>query len=346
MSIDLEYFRAINDDHDDTSYKENQLYYLHDVIDSNFNRNIDYYKGELNEKDCDFLIIDKQNSHIQKEVKTKSHVPLNLGDIVHVYNTRYMIIEVDANRDKLNQGLAEQVNYNLKWIEKSDSKDILCSSYCIMGNATQYNSGEYDGKQMTVGTSQQQVMLPSNQHTNRIKRSQRFLIGKAIDNMIAYRVSTVDHVTLNYGEKGIVKLMLEEDTIDRNKDNLELGIADYYNNKNIDPISPAPSKYQVELVSPDQVTIGEDIEVSLVVKNESGEVVDDSVYDEFEISYELNRVDFMRTQFRNTRKSVQLSIHEDYSIDYLPSSVIFKVVRKLNSDVMYTRTVSIVSLFG
>lgn len=248
--IDLSYYKAINNDAKDTSRKENRLYHLHKWFDEDFDKSPDYHEEALlNGFITELLVIDKENYPKTKYVKSKSDQPLLVGDIVEVYGKTYMITDVDGNTEKLNQGKMEETTWFLTWIghNKKTGKNELCDSHCLIQNATQYNSGEYDSKYITIGTSQFAVFLPAVEETIQIYKGQRFLISKNKENPIAYKVSSIDHATYNYTEKGLIRLMLEEDTLNHQVDNLDLMIADYWIDKDnkisyLDekPIIPSP----------------------------------------------------------------------------------------------------------
>ena len=196
MSIDIDYFKKVNNRYGFTR-KEKYLNDYHRIYDNNFDKTVDFNIGLLNGIATEMLIIDKENYPTFKYIKTKSNQKLYIGDVVYPYgveNDCFLITNVDTNSEKINQGELTVTNWNIKWIGLNhDTKMKEIKSYpCIIGNATQYNSGEFDGRLAVIGSSQFEVRLPCTVDTISIVRGQRFLIGKNEEEPIAYKVSSLD----------------------------------------------------------------------------------------------------------------------------------------------------------
>lgn len=90
-----------------------------------------------------------------------------------------------------------------------------------------------------------------NEHTSKIQRGKRFIIGGE-----AFKVIDYDSVS----DKGIVNLSFESDQIDPATDNIELGIANYYSNL---------ADYSISILNGEftSIEVNQSLQLSAQVKN-------------------------------------------------------------------------------
>lgn len=158
--------------------------------------------------------------------QTLNDTPIEVGDIIFYSKTReYFICTESFNVDDIHyQGKFTLCNWILKWQDKNGK---ILAYPCYVINATQYNSGEQSTRQYTIGSSQHMIKLPCDENTVRIRTPQRFMLDKNFDDPITYQVTQNDTTTYNIGSKGIVLVTVLETPINRDTDNIELGICDY-----------------------------------------------------------------------------------------------------------------------
>lgn len=156
---------------------------------------------------------------------------VNVGDILYNKKTKeYYICMENFDIDEINhEGKLTLCNWILKWQDKVTGNIFEYPCYII--NATQYNSGETDNRQFqigfTVGSSQHIIFLPYDENTVLIDNPMRFFLDRNTVKPTAFAVTQNDTISYNIGEKGIVRITVTEDVI-RDKDNIELGICDYF----------------------------------------------------------------------------------------------------------------------
>jgi len=200
-----------------------------------------------------------QSSGVTAKVQLLIESTINVGDIIYdtVKKEYWMCTEMFNINNVHNQGKITLCNWLLKW---QTTDGTMLSYPCIVINNAQ-RLGEEDGKFFTLGNSQRTIKLPFDEHTVLLRstdsKKQRFFLDKHPTSPMPFKVTDNDTTTYNYGDKGLVVLKVEQDQLNLETDNVELGICDY-----IKPTLP-----------PDPV----DPEVPIVVVNISSDVIDDEV---------------------------------------------------------------------
>lgn len=149
---------------------------------------------------------------------------IHIGDYLYQKNTKqYWICTELYNENEIHlRGLLTECNWFLKW-QRPDG--TILEYPCQDMNSTQYNSGEYSDKVMTLGSSQHMLTLQANSDTISLCTPQRFFVS--LDYSIPYVVTQNDSTTLHFGENGLVRITVTQDEI-HDDDNQELGICDYF----------------------------------------------------------------------------------------------------------------------
>lgn len=148
------------------------------------------------------------------------------GATVEWMDNHWLVIEKDANTEVYAKAKMRQCNYLLKWI---DNGRIL-ERWCIIEDGTKYLTGEYGDKDFIVmrGDSRVSMILPLDDDTLKLNRTNRFLIDDYFDDRVmAYRLTKPFKLGGSYGENGVLAFVLVECNTE-DDDNLELHIADYY----------------------------------------------------------------------------------------------------------------------
>lgn len=148
----------------------------------------------------------------------------NIGNIVTYNDAKYIILRADADDDVYTRGYMERCNWQLKW---QDETGKIVSYDCEVLTASQYNSGEYAIKTVTIGSNQFAIYLPLNEDTIKLQADKRFFIDNNTINPTPYRLTRVDTVSSSYYGVGCVSLIVTQDQLNAETDNIELGICDY-----------------------------------------------------------------------------------------------------------------------
>lgn len=159
---------------------------------------------------------------------TQIDTPVYTGDIFYdsKNDTYWICTEAYLKSDINYEGTMTLCTWILRW--QNDKGDIF-NYPCFIANATQYNSGEQQRKQIVVGSAQLHVKLPYDKNTVCIKNPQRFYIDRNTESPSVYKTTDNDTVSFANGSQGLVKLTVEEDEENLATDRVDLGICDYIN---------------------------------------------------------------------------------------------------------------------
>jgi hypothetical protein len=163
------------------------------------------------------------NSDIsKKKIIMKPGQYLSQGEIINWENKKWLCTKIDQQETYYNKGFLQFCNYELKWININGE---IVSSWCVIEDRESFMEGIEESKYVIVGDSYYLIILPRNSETLKIRRNDRFLISRNIDNPIGYKVTKVND-TYRYG---LIILNVQEQggelSVD---DNATLMIADYY----------------------------------------------------------------------------------------------------------------------
>ncbi|OMD67467.1 hypothetical protein BSK50_30285 [Paenibacillus odorifer] len=139
------------------------------------------------------------------------------GDVVrHNYIDHLVMLRPQYNQ-MYQKSKIEMCNINLKWV---DGEGIVQSHPSVYYFNARSNFGVEEGKVMTLPDGRRQTVVQRNEHTVKLKRDKRFIIGGE-----AFKVIDVDYVS----DEGLVNLNLQSSSdLNSSVDNLELEIANYY----------------------------------------------------------------------------------------------------------------------
>lgn len=120
------------------------------------------------------------------------------------------------------QGTIVYCNYVMRFVSPITGDAIEWPAALM--NATQYNSGETGGQQLTFGSSQHIVLISLNAHTVPLDHGFRFLIDRNPVHPTAYKITQVDPTNNYKGKSGVLRWIVVEDPL-RADDDLQNGIA-------------------------------------------------------------------------------------------------------------------------
>lgn len=172
--------------------------------------------NDSDEEQWVWIVEDTKNSLIKKIIMPPDNT-IKAGWMVHWNNEQWLCVKADSsNMEVYESGFIEKCNANLKWI---DEEGVIYSYPCVFYYGAKANFGTYADRVMTLPDGRRQVVVQKNEHTMKIKRNDRFLFGGN-----AFIVIDHDYIS----EEGIVNINLKDDQYNPATDNLELGIANYY----------------------------------------------------------------------------------------------------------------------
>lgn len=200
------------------------------------------------------IVADTKNPAI-KYIIMNPNDTLQAGDVIKRKNNSLWICTATDPNAVYTKGFIEECNIYLKWI---DEFGLIQSQPSIFYFNTRSNFGVLEDKVMTVPDGRRQTTLQKNEHTIKIRRGNRFIIGGE-----AFKVIDCDSVS----DKGLVNLGFESDQIDPAVDNIELGIANYFRDL---------AGYSISILNGEFASIGvnQTLQVNVQVKNNENIIKD------------------------------------------------------------------------
>ena len=162
---------------------------------------------------------------------------LKCGDYIKFENTIWMVSSFVGNNKFYEKGIMIYCNYTIKF--QSTTGTIL-SYPCITSGKT-YSDDE--SNIMTLPSNRRSILLPFDEYTVRLRNSEnrtcRFYVDKS-DSPTPYKIiGDPDTTTYNYGSKGLIYIIVEQDEKNTTVDRPDLGICDYFTPTVIpDPVDP------------------------------------------------------------------------------------------------------------
>ena len=152
--------------------------------------------------------------------------PIVVGDLLYDKrrNLHWICIESFDRDEILCAGKLVRCNYIMKW--QDDDKKVF--EYPVFEiNSTQYNSGEFGDKIMTLGSSQHLITCVADENTIALNNGQRFFWDRNTVNPTVFKLTQNDTTAMNY-DKGLVKITVTEDQYNPKTDSIENWLCDYF----------------------------------------------------------------------------------------------------------------------
>jgi hypothetical protein len=194
-----------------------------------------------------FAIFQDQNQNNNKDLSDDKYMIVENGSNMKVgsyVNWREKIWMVFTDEHKTipthKQAKVKESNHRIKWM----IGDNICGSGngypAFIQNQTLYTLGvSSSGSHAWIVNAKMMMYLPYNEETVGIRIGQRIVIGGAV-----YQVMFKDYVS----REGLINYLLEQDMVATDRDNLELGVADYYTSKNTDTTIDEPTGIAKEII--------------------------------------------------------------------------------------------------
>ena len=152
--------------------------------------------------------------------------PIVVGDLLYdkKRNLYWICIESFDRDEILCAGKLVRCNYIMKW--QDDDKNIF--EYPVFEiNSTQYNSGEFGDKTMTLGSSQHLITAIADKNTIALNHGHRFFWDRNTVDPTVFKLTQNDTTAMNY-DKGLVKITVTEDQYNPKTDSIENWLCDYF----------------------------------------------------------------------------------------------------------------------
>lgn len=207
-----------------------------------------YFRDAPNKEDCYIDGVKSQaifQDHSQsnnKDLSDDKYVILpketkaGIGSYIDWRENQWLVFTEEEKTISTHQQMKVKiVNWNIKWLDDNGKVVNGGKGYgAYVQNQTLYTLGvSFTGNQISVVNGKMMMYVQNNSETRNIKIGKRVFIGNSI-----YKILFADIVS----RQGLINLLMEQDTISDN-DNVELGVADYYNS--VEPEKPIENNAEI-----------------------------------------------------------------------------------------------------
>lgn len=230
---DIVYYRKIQNALNCENYSEMLRNEKIDDIDHDFEESLDVdrfqfvYTNENKNIELEIHKINWNSSNIiTQKFKSKIDYPVIRGEVLYnpKQNINWLCVDSRPVDYLYYSGVLRQCDYQLRW---QDEKGNIIDKWCCLTTASQYNSGEIEDKELTIGYNQLLIYLPLDKDTIKLKSDKRFFIDSDKINPKPYRLTRVDTVSMAYDGVGCIVLLCTECQYNPETDSIEEFICDY-----------------------------------------------------------------------------------------------------------------------
>ncbi|MEK4289378.1 Ig-like domain-containing protein [Paenibacillus sp. FSL P4-0502] len=162
----------------------------------------------------DALINDNGDIKDEKKISTFFENDISSGCLIDFQDKKWLMLHYDNMNDIYKRGIIRRCYTTLRW---QDNNLDIREAWFARKTDVSPNFGIEEGKIMTLPDERRQIILQSNEHTQKFKKTQRFIL----DNR-AWEIITLDDIA-----DGIINVVLKESQLNPSTDSLELRIANY-----------------------------------------------------------------------------------------------------------------------
>ena len=231
MIKNIDYYRSIHNATGCKTRKEMEVGVIHKRLKRDFDKTLDVetYENFLTGETIDLNINRQTKSEVsgyQKEFTSLITAPVQHGDTFYNEDEGlyWICTEVMCKSGLYYDGKLTRCNNILKW--QDENKHIF--EYPVFDiNSTQYNSGEFGDKTMTLGSSQHLLTIVADENTIALNHGHRFFWDRNTVDPTVFKLTQNDTTAVNY-DRGIVKLTVTEDQYNPKTDSIENWLCDYF----------------------------------------------------------------------------------------------------------------------
>ena len=231
MIKNIDYYRSIHNATGCKTRKEMEVGAIHKRLKRDFDKTLDVetYENFLTGETIDLNINRQTKSEVsgyQKEFTSLITAPVQHGDTFYNEDEGlyWICTEVMCKSGLYYDGKLTRCNNILKW--QDENKHIF--EYPVFDiNSTQYNSGEFSNKIVTMGSSQHLLTIVADENTIALNHGHRFFWDRNTVDPTVFKLTQNDTTAVNY-DRGIVKLTVTEDQYNPKTDSIENWLCDYF----------------------------------------------------------------------------------------------------------------------
>lgn len=162
------------------------------------------------------------------------------GDVVDAYDSKWLITEVDQNKQVYTTGIMQICNRELVW-QNTQTGEIIRRWVTA---EKPYYSNLKQTEVLTMSDREFKIQVAYDEETSLIDLDKRFMLEIIAGQPRTYKVTSVDAITERFHQSGEIRgflvLNVQQDLYNPNTDNKELMICDYIDFEHpVDPEQPA-----------------------------------------------------------------------------------------------------------
>lgn len=242
ISLDLDFYKKVNNSYQSSSKKETSLYELRKIISNTYTESLDYEAFTVVDGIEMPLIVmkyrgDTIDSERMKNIEAPPGSTFNLGSKIKCYGQKWLVTAIDYNQQIKLSGQMQLCNYRFPF-QDLETGEILYED-CVVYAYDNTASGESGNTVLMNYDTRRKIRVQYNEDTVKIERGRRFYIDlEGLNKPKVYRLTNIDSLTYQYNGHGFLEYTFTEDQESHITDRPDLMIADYIEPIDIDPIEP------------------------------------------------------------------------------------------------------------
>jgi hypothetical protein len=282
-----------------------------------------------------YAIMQDQNQNNNKDLSDDKYMVVENSSNVKVgsyvkWRGHTWLVFTDENKTipTHKQVKIKETNHSIKWMigDKISGNGIGYPAF--IQNQTLYTLGvSSSGNHSWIVNAKMMMYLPYNEETVNMKIGQRIVIGGAV-----YQIMFKDYVS----RAGLINYLLEQDMVNETRDNLELGIADYYyidSSNEIATDEPVGVSKEVVINGVERTRIGSTVTFEAQVFQD-GTLTSDEIAE-----WTIADTEAVATLVEQTTKSVKIYIENNFK----KVGSVITIIGKTADGVIGSKTVNILS---
>lgn len=211
-----------------TYAKDAKLARLREDFAKHFADSIDYQPEAMINGVKQRLIVSKNKSVTnERRIFAYPGETFYSGDVVDAHNSKWLITEVDQNKDVYTTGVMQLCNRELIW-QNTTSGEII--RRWVTAEKPYYSNLD-ETQILTISSREFKIQVAYDEETSLIDLDKRFMLEVIAGQPRTYKVTSVDAITERFHQSGEIRgflvLNVQQDLYNPKTDNVDLMICDY-----------------------------------------------------------------------------------------------------------------------
>lgn len=220
--------RIINYAQDTTSFKESEVNRLRAEYAQNMSRSLEYESGALINGEPRQIIATKTKGNQRYQIISYPGETFYAGDIVECYDSHWIIVEVESNKDIYTTGVMLRCNHLFRF--QNGTSEII-ERWGVLDTGV-YSTTVKDTETMTELNKQYKIYLPLDDATRNLYIGKRLATSTMKnsnyeDVLVCWRTTEFDSLSENYGSDALLIMKCISDQYNPQTDSIEEMICDF-----------------------------------------------------------------------------------------------------------------------